>query len=425
MLQARALNGTKLLGKEIPSTLAEHCVHFHEKKIAGLKNFVGVRLDDPSKHPMIYLPHGFPDVKTLSEKKLRQSIFTLVQVLTKDHRKFEYQKATEHEDGLSNDFPFESFRYVIQDYLNRGYVKESERAESLHGSGRNDWRRTFNKRQPLWTEQGAVHLFPIKVKTVQSHQHLMEVQKYCVNISLMNLGWLYGKKPNATFKKWNNARITQAIGVIQRKKSTVFDERLTVLLGHLNIILKTQSKVTKAEKQNNLIGAENSMPMVWENMVESVFGTGKHEKYQPAATWTLTSEKEVEKQPLILDSIRWDLNDKGQKICTVIDAKYYRPGNLPTTTDVNKQITYAEWVRKQDGVQDPNEIQNIFILPAHLKNSVARYEGYATMGILEDKTKPYHKVHAISVDTLTLMDWYLRGNTSRVSEIVRLRKGSI
>ena len=92
---------------------------------------------------------------------------------------------------------------------------------------------------------------------------------------------------------------------------------------------------------------------------------------------------------------------------------------------MNKQITYAEWVRKQDGVQDPNEIQNIFILPAHLKNSVARYEGYATMGILEDKTKPYHKVHAISVDTLTLMDWYLRGNTSRVSEIVRLRKGSI
>ena len=68
---------------------------------------------------------GFPDVKTLSEKKLRQSIFTLVQVLTKDNRKFEYQKATEHEDGLSNDFPFESFRYVIQDYLNRGYVKES------------------------------------------------------------------------------------------------------------------------------------------------------------------------------------------------------------------------------------------------------------------------------------------------------------
>ena len=79
----------------------------------------------------------------------------------------------------------------------------------------------------------------------------MEVQKYCVNISLMNLGWLYGKKPNATFKKWNNARITQAIGVIQRKKSTVFDERLTVLLGHLNIILKTQSKVTVGAKQSH------------------------------------------------------------------------------------------------------------------------------------------------------------------------------
>ena len=66
----------------------------------------------------------------------------------------------------------------------------------------------------------AVHLQ--SKQTVQSHQHLMEVQKYCVNISLMNLGWLYGKSRMQP-SKMEQCENTQAIGVIQRKKSLVFD----------------------------------------------------------------------------------------------------------------------------------------------------------------------------------------------------------
>ena len=422
MLRVGAIDEGERPSNPQMSTLAQHCVYFNQREIIGLTSFVGIHLDESNTHPWIYLPHGFPDVQTLSEAELRDAISTLLRVLSKDYRNNRYKDHKEQKDRITSGFPFDSYRYIIQDYQNFGYLKESERLESRHGCGRNDWRKTINKSPPLWTEQGAVHLFPIKVKTVRSHQYLMEIQKYCLSVSLRNLGWLYGIQPKKGFQTWSNVEMTKAINAIQTRRLSVFSERLTVLLKHLLIVLNFQSNLSPSDVQRNMAGAVNSMNVVWEHMVESVFGSGKHGNYQPTAVWKLASGEFFLKKPLELDTIRWDTNKLGNKICTVVDAKYYPPGRLPNTSDINKQITYAEWVRKQDDIQGPDQVQNIFILPASLSPSVAEYEGYATMGILEDETKPYHRIHAIRVDTLTLMKWFLVKNTSHAAEIVQLRE---
>ena len=425
MSRVEAIDEGEELSNPHLSTLVQHCVYFHQREIIGLNSFVGIHLDESNTHPWIYLPHGFPDVQTLSEAELRDAISTLLRVLSKDHRNHQYQEHKEQKDGINSDFPFESYRHIIQDYQNLGYLKESERLESRHGSGRNDWRRTINRSPPLWSDQGAVHLFPIKVKTVRSHQYLMEIQKYCLSVSLRNLGWLYGIQPKKGFQTWSNVEITKAINAIQRRRHSVFSERLTELLNHLLIVLKFQSNLSPSDVHRNIFGAVNSMNVVWENMVESVFGSGRHGNYEPIALWKLASGGSLAKKPLELDSIRWDTNKLGNKICTVVDAKYYPPGSLPNTSDVNKQITYAEWVRKKDKIHDPDQLQNVFILPASLRTRVAEYEGYATMSILEDETKPYHRIHAIRVDTLTLMKWFLVKNSSHASDIVHLREGFV
>lgn len=414
-----------------PVNLADHCCHFKDKgrEFGEFKSFVGIRYEEDLKHPLIYLPHGFPDVKNMSETELRSAIFTLIRTLMKNHETSPFEEPIEQHDGLNNDFPFESYRFIIQDYLNRGYIKESQRYESMHGSGRNHWQKTINKKPPLWTQQGAIHLNPIKIKTTHTHQILQEIQEYCLNTSYLALGWLYGKKPHPNYRRWNNTKTSQARNYLQQKKSTVFDERISMLLNHMGIVLGIQSNISRSERKIHLTGAVNTIDRVWEYMVESVFGTGKHTDYQPVAKWKYSEESHKNPsptKPLKLDSIRWDNDSDGKKICTVIDAKYYPEGSLPSTSDINKQITYAEWVNKQDEEKGKHdEVQNVFILPGDLKNNIAKYEGYATMDILEDTKIPYHRVYAIRVDTLKLMKCYLQNDTTQAGEIVRLRAGSI
>ena len=83
-------------------------------------------------------------------------------------------------------------------------------------------------------------------------------------------------------------------------------------------------------------------------------------------------------------------------------------------------------MNKQDeGKGKHDEVQNVFILPGDLKNNIAKYEGYASMGILEDSKIPYHRVYAIRLDTLKLMKCYLQNDTIQADEIVRLRAGTI
>lgn len=409
------------------SKLAKHCVRFVDKKFGDWKDFVGIHFVEPNKHPLIYIPHGFK-VETMSEKELRDAISTLMQVIVKNHRisKKTDQETIEKHEGQNNEFPFESYRFIIQDFDNRGYVKESHRYESLHGSGRNHWQKTINKKPPLWTQQGAIHLYPIKIKTVQSHQYLMEIQEYCVNISYLALGWLYGKNSNPNFKQWDNTKISQAINYIKQKSSTMFDERITVLLKHMSIILGIQSNVSRSERKIPLMGFVNTMQDVWEDMVEAVFGTGRHSDYNPLAEWVIPQDQDQNKvrntSPMELDSIRWDYNADGKKICTVIDAKYYKENNLPSTADINKQITYAEWVDKQDKGKH-HQVQNVFILPASIRDPFTKeapllnmedmrkwayYGGYAKMGILENQKLSHHRVHAIYVDSLFLMKQYLQ-----------------
>ena len=414
-----------------PVNLADHCCYFKDKgrEFGDFKSFVGIRYEENFKHPSIYLPYGFPDVKNMSETELRSAIFTLIRTLMKNHKTSPFEEPIEQHDGLNNDFPFESYRFIIQDYLNRGYIKESQRYESMHGSGRNHWQKTINKKPPLWTQQGAIHLNPIKIKTTQSHQILKEIQEYCLNSSYLALGWLYGKKTHPNYRRWNNTKTSQARNYLQQKKSIVFDERISMLLNHMGIVLGIQSNISRSERKIHLTGAVNTIDRVWEYMVESVFGTGKHTDYQPVAKWKYSEESNKNPsptKPLELDSIRWDNDSDGKKICTVIDAKYYPEGSLPSTSDINKQITYAEWVNKQDEEKGKHdEVQNVFILPGDLKNNIAKYEGYATMDILEDTKIPYHRVYAIRVDTLKLMKCYLQNDTTQAGEIVRLRAGSI
>ncbi len=123
--------------------------------------------------------------------------------------------------------------------------------------------------------------------------------------------------------------------------------------------------------------------------------------------------------------------------CFIIDSKYYSytmlrkqdseeneseqesvlvHGSIPGTDSIQKQITYAQYIdntienncKKRFSHQaenyrfSPENIFNVFILPANNKEKELQYIANATSD-WHDGSKNYHTVHAVTLDTKFLM----------------------
>ncbi len=109
-----------------------------------------------------------------------------------------------------------------------------------------------------------------------------------------------------------------------------------------------------------------------------------------------------------IDSSRPDtiIDYKDDKGIIILDAKYYKIGNLPGEYDINKQLRYAEYCAKQYYNNDEEDkiVYNIFILPNSInEDKPYNIESFATnenslMG--ENKTIDGRQIVAVCyVDT--------------------------
>ena len=395
--------------------LANYCTTIQETPIPGIKDFVGIYQTRYTETPLIYLPHGFPDPNDLSEAELRKKLTTLIRVIIRAKRELKRQGIDVFQGKDHAEYPFDSYYRVIVDYLQYGLLLEPERRETSFGSGRNQWSKTLRKNQPLWTVQGPVHLHPIRIRTVYSQLELMEIQEYCLMLADRHIGWLFGRGIPVEIT-WSRVKIMKAIRYVESAKRQTFSERKTNLLSDMGVILKKEFDNSIKKDNNFAMGIKDYMYHVWENMVEAVFGTGRDSRNNPKAKLHYKNGTVKDASgDMMPDSIRIDkIDDK--EICTVIDAKYYILNKLPATSDINKQVTYAECVNEKTN-KKYNKVQNLFIMPKYLANEDSEYMGYATMGILEDSTKPYHKIHIIYINTFSLMTWYLQNDFSHAERI--------
>ena len=108
----------------------------------------------------------------------------------------------------------------------------------------------------------------------------------------------------------------------------------------------------------------------------------------------------------------------------VLDTKFYRYGctanadHLPNDQDINKQITYAEYIEKAKGI-DEKSIYNAFIMPFNRKHNlfctvdINENLGKQTddyMGLIREavgdwkpNSKNYERIQGVVIDTRFLM----------------------
>ena len=113
----------------------------------------------------------------------------------------------------------------------------------------------------------------------------------------------------------------------------------------------------------------------------------------------------------------------------VLDAKYYQygdsglPNDLPQNADINKQITYAEYLEIGKNM-NPDNIYNAFLIPFNMDGEkFPSDEPFINIGeaVSQWRTneKNYERIQGILVDTKFLMNSYRSKSSDNIMKLAK------
>lgn len=246
---------------------------------------------------------------------------------------------------------------------------------------------------------------------------ITKINQYCVYEAFQKIGWMYTaafpQKPTTTF---DSKLFIQTL--TKKKNDTNDDKRKRLFSAMIEMILY----IAKNKEKQFLCYGTDYFEKIWEAMIDIIFGVNNKDDYFPNTYWKIKyRDNIIPKHKLEPDTIMM-INDK----CFVLDAKYYRFGitgkddNLPGSADINKQITYGEFVFNKVGYKN-GSLFNAFLMPFNMKsNKFGTSEWCANVAEATADWriypyKNYERIQGIIIDTSFLIH-NLFGNHEKMKE---------
>lgn len=385
--------------------IREHC-HINQKG----DEFVGVQAD--SNNVTIYFPMGYE--LPPQDDELRIDIKNLFQVLAmfteKTERVLEMDNFT---SPKSVDFPIQAYLNVIDYYLehNGSYYIETEITYKIDKRGKINWGKTIKTQMPMVQEKSFLYLNQVvRQSTPDLNRLITRIHRYCVYESFERIGWLYTinspEQPDIIFDK------NMFLSIINSKLSGTNNDNDKELFRSMIAMIEFRDNQT-IDRQ--LYFGTNNFETVWQRLVDKVFGVSNKSDFFPHGLWTERFGKNKGKRASALEPDTIMIYDGKFYI---LDAKYYRygiipasgPKLLPQSSDINKQITYGQFV-KNCKTPDGAEVFNAFILPYNRVNNDFKINGLfgnvaEAIGDWVDNPASYERVQGIVFDTRYLLKNY-------------------
>ncbi len=387
----------------LEKNLRERC---HVNTNAEGDSFVGVKAD--TEDAMIYFPIGYqlPD----NDDDLRVDINNLFGILAAFMKEDKVIEESKFEAPRTVDFPMHAYLSIIRDYLRTGrYYRETSPEFRTDTKGNANWPRTAREQTPLIQKNGSM-VFPkmtVRVVTPRDNEDITQIHMYCVHQAFDKLGWYYvsfvppGPETHPSIK--------QSIYILRKKLASTHNDVEQELFGAMLKMLEYEDE--KGDDKQYFFGTDY-FERVWESMVDQAFGIPDKDKYFPRTRWLLDYGRVKQKTPLQPDSIMI----YGDRYY-VLDSKLYKygwtaiPDDLPNGPDINKQITYAEYIERVKGI--PSErLFNAFIMPYNMEDNLfmlhSRFGNIGeAVGDWRGNTKYYERIQGIVIDTRYLMWNYI------------------
>lgn len=398
----------------LEKNLRDRC---HVNKNGEGDSFVGVKAD--TDDAMIYFPIGYrlpPD-----DDDLRTDVNNLFNVLAAFMKKDLLLEESKFEAPRTVDFPMHAYLRIIRDYLRTGkYYVETDPRYKTDTRGNASWTRTVREQRPLVQKNGSLVFTQMTVRSVtpNADKKITLIHQYCVYEAFKKMGWLY--VPYMPEKPGYQIDNKESIYILEKKLAATHNDNEQDLFSAM--LLMIQYLDEQSSEKQYFFGTD-FFNRIWEKMIDKAFGINNKEEYFPHPHWYLDYGSQKNNTPLQPDSIMI-YNGKTY----VLDAKLYRygfsgvPEHLPSGPDINKQITYGEYIERVKKVPD-DQLYNAFILPFNRNNNpfykmdsdgnvvpditsdIANF-GEAT-GDWKPDPKKYERIQGIVIDTRFLMYNYV------------------
>lgn len=377
--------------------------------------YVGIKfIKDEVK---VYFPLGYEIPEENSE--CRKSIINLIKTISLGNRIFDSDSKISINSGKEAEIPFNSFIWIIDDYLNNGLYTDREKIYKQNQNGKINWKKTLNTKFYI-SGKNAIYLNPYVEKNTLEDNIITDIHSYCVKVSIEYIGWLFGNIPVPESNIIEN-RFNYYITILNKEIIYSFDDRKKTLLINMKKILEMSGETNKSKLKNY---GTNQYEYIWEYMVNKVYGNENVNKYFPNSKYHLLGfDKVIEASSLRPDSIL-----SVEKDVYILDSKYYKygitknPFHLPNTDSVQKQITYGEHIENNYKYA---KIYNAFILPYNkyknpfqLSNNI-EYVGFSESSWKnENSNKYYERVSIILIDTRYLINCYTSCNDNSIDKLI-------
>jgi hypothetical protein len=302
--------------------------------------------------------------------------------------------------------PIYSYLWLIHDYLTNGLYSNRDIVYKKNENGKVNWKRTI-KSNPLFTESGVVFINTITSKHVDINDIISRIQIRCLNTANQAIGFLYGNiyvpKDDLLFSN------DYLISILKKEQIKTFVDQKKHLIKELIYIL-SDSTFDVEENRIKTYGTYN-FAAIWEIIIDKMFGNiADISKFYPGTYYVLAEPNGYNK--VKNSRLRPDTIMNVADIHFILDAKYYsfqNNRNLPSSSDIQKQITYADYMEKI--LSDGQDIYNAFIIPydferqAGMSNKIKSI-GYGETEWRNGSNKTHDKVSLILLDTRFALDCF-------------------
>lgn len=382
------------------------------QKDDSLDNLVGIRItkkEEKEKLTVIF-PIGYnienknKNGEIQYKEEYKNDVRSLIQCLA--------MKLNNDEMESERKFSFISAIHLIQDFQKIGLYKENEIEESKEASGKINWKNTINNpnNKLFWQKSRVLPEIFYKKINYNYQGKIQQIQKYCLGFVSMVIGPFYNFNYPKFQKPCSNSEMVKIIE--EEMQKTNIDNNKMALIHLRNFI--TESNCINIDINNKQVieFGTKKFHNIWEELIDRKFGgITDLKKYNPKAMYLNKELQELHDIQHKIDSSRPDtiIDYKDDKRIIILDAKYYKIGNLPGEYDINKQLRYAEYCAKQyyNNEEENKIVYNIFILPNDINEekpynieSFATNENFYNSFMKENETIDGRKIVAVCyVDT--------------------------
>ena len=379
-------------------------------------SFVGVKAD--TDDAIIYFPIGYQ--LPANDDDLRVDINNLLGVLAAFMKEDRVIEVSKFEAPRTVDFPMHAYLKVIRSFLRMGrYYIETDPQFRTDTKGKTSWPRTVREQRALVQKNGSLVFTNMTVRSVtpNANKQITQIHRFCVYEAFEKMGWLY--VPFMPDKPGPHPGIKESIYILDKKLVATNDDVEQELFNAMRDMLVY---IDERSSDKQYFFGTDFFENVWERMIDKAFGVEDKEQYFPRTRWILDYGRDKEKRPLQPDTIMI-YGDK----CYVLDAKLYRygwdpkPDHLPNSADINKQITYGEYIEQTRSLSN-EKLYNAFIMPYNKENNLFMLNSnVGNIGEAVSDWKPnvknYERIQGIVLDTRYLMYNYIGTSDQQKEEM--------